>query len=167
MACEISQPKVSRCENHLPLRNGFAAAHSPLRKFSQLRRGPLAHQCHFATKYTRFAAAKWLQTLHALKILHFAAEAPFRRVFRSCETTLWHMSAISQPRTLISQLRNGCESLHALKSFSAHTMKPHPHFGNYWTHFDHFPKFISCIPYVISKLGNSGVQSFKRCSIQS
>ena len=30
--------------------------------------------------------------------------------FRSCEVTLWHTSAISQPRTPISQLRNGCET---------------------------------------------------------
>ena len=81
--------------------------------------------------------------------------------FLSCEETPWHTSAISQPHTLISQLRNGCEILHALKSFSAHIMKPYHH----WTHFDHFLKFISYIPYSISKLGNSGVYSFKRCSI--
>ena len=49
------------------LRNGFAASKRPLQKFSQLRRGPLAHECHFASPYTRFAAAKWLRNLHALK----------------------------------------------------------------------------------------------------
>ena len=96
--------KVSRSENRLPLRNGFVAVHPPLRKFSQLCRGPLAYECHFAAKYTSFATAKWLQAFHTLKILHFAAETQFRRVFHSCETTLWHMSAISQSRTLISQL---------------------------------------------------------------
>ena len=62
-------------------------------------------------------------------------------------------------------------NLHALKSFSAYTMNGNvvaaPHFGNCWTHFDHFKKFISCIPYFISNLGKSGVQSFKRCSIWS
>ena len=126
-----------------------------------------------------------------------------------CEKTPWHTSAISQPSTPVSQLRNGCElstpwdppfrsrsaiskgvsqlrnhslahechlaapythfaatkwlrNLHALKSFSAHTMKPYPHFGNCWTHFDHFLKSISCIPYVNSNIGKSGVQSFKR-----
>ncbi|RVW95052.1 hypothetical protein CK203_040032 [Vitis vinifera] len=31
-----------------------------------------------------------------LEILHFAADEPFRRVFRNCETTLWHTSATSQ-----------------------------------------------------------------------
>ena len=143
------------------LRNGFVASKRPLQKFSQLRRGPLAHECHFASSYTRFAAAKWLRAFHALRSIVFVVEEPFERVFRSCETTLWHTSAISQPCTLISQLRNGCEILHALKSFSAHIMKPYHH----WTHFDHFLKFISYIPYSISKLGNSGVQSFKRCSI--
>ncbi|KAL6310932.1 hypothetical protein AAG906_016233 [Vitis piasezkii] len=42
-----------------------------------------------------------------------------------------------------------------------------PHFGNCWTHFDHFTKFISCVPYLVSNLGKSGVHSFKRCSIWS
>nr|CAN63626.1 hypothetical protein VITISV_010575 [Vitis vinifera] len=42
-----------------------------------------------------------------------------------------------------------------------------PHFGNCWAHFDHFPKFISCVLYLISKLGKSGAHSFKRCSIWS
>ena len=123
VVCEISQPKIapckiatslrnyfaaprSRCENAILLRNDFAAPWPPLRKFSQLRRGPLAHECHFASSYTRFAAAKPPR----LELLHFAAELPFWRVFRSCETTLWHMSAISQPSTLILQLRNGCET---------------------------------------------------------
>ncbi|KAL6332437.1 hypothetical protein AAG906_008013 [Vitis piasezkii] len=58
--------KVSRCENGFPLRNGFAAAHPPLRKFS-LRRDPMAHECHFAAKYTHFTAAKWLRAFHALR----------------------------------------------------------------------------------------------------
>ena len=40
-----------------------------------------------------------------------------------------------------------------------------PHFGNFWAHFDHFPKLISCIPYVVSNLGKSGVHSFKQYSI--
>ena len=43
---------------------------------------------------------------------NFAAEKPFRRVFRSCETTLWHTSAISQPPNPISQLWNGLRKWH-------------------------------------------------------
>ena len=53
------------------------------------------------------SSTKWQKNLHALKILHFVAETPFRRVFRSCETTIWHTSATSQRRTPISQLQNG------------------------------------------------------------
>ena len=44
---------------------------------------------------------------HAKLSGNFAAAPPFRRVFRSCETTLWHMSATLQRRTPILQLRNG------------------------------------------------------------
>ena len=42
-----------------------------------------------------------------------------------------------------------------------------PHFGNCWEHFDHFLKFISCVLYLVSKLGKSGVHRFKRYSIWS
>ena len=136
VVCEISQPKIAPCENATLLRNDFAAQLPPLRKFSQLRNHLLAHECHFAASYPHFAAAKWLRNPQSLKNFIFAAKTPFCRVFRSCETTLWHTSAISQPRTLISQLRNGCEILHALKSFSAHTLKPHP----CWTHFEVLPE---------------------------
>ena len=160
MVCEISQPKIAPCENGHRLRNNFAAPwcllrnrglaakmalrceinfaaqHPPLRKFSQLRNHLLALVCHFAAQYPHFAAAKWLRNPQSVKSPIFAAKALFRRVFRNCETTLWHTSAISQPRTLISQLRNGCEILHALKSFSAHTLKPHP----CWTHFEVLPE---------------------------
>ena len=42
-----------------------------------------------------------------------------------------------------------------------------PHFRNCWAHLDNFPKFISCVIYLVSKLGKSGVHSFKRCLIWS
>ena len=65
----------------------------------------MAHECHFIGSYTRFAAAKWLRSLHALKssILQprrhfegcfaavkrpFGTRVPFGRPvhsFRSCE----------------------------------------------------------------------------------
>ena len=51
-------------------------------------------------------------------------------------------------------------NLHALKSFSAHTMKSYHHFGNCWTHFNHLLNSISCIPYVNSMIGKSGVHIF-------
>ncbi|KAL6348687.1 hypothetical protein AAG906_019419 [Vitis piasezkii] len=31
-----------------------------------------------------------------------------------------------------------------------------PHFGNCWTHFDHFPKFKLCMQYLVGNLGKSG-----------
>ena len=38
---------------------------------------------------------------------------------------------------------------------------------NCWTHFEHFLEFISCILYVVSKLGKLGIQRFKRCMNRS
>ena len=71
---------------------------------------------------------------------NFAAEESFRRVFRSCETTLWHTTAISQPRTLISQLQNGFK-ISMPQNPSARTpwtdmSQPHP----CWTHFKVIPE---------------------------
>ena len=36
--------------------------------------------------------------------------------------------------------------------------------SNSWTHFEYFLESISCILYVVSKLGKSEVQHFKRCA---
>ncbi|KAL6329404.1 hypothetical protein AAG906_017720 [Vitis piasezkii] len=80
-----------------------------------------------------------------LEILHFAAEEPFRRVFRSCETTLWHTSAISQPRTLISQLRN------------AGISQPKPHFAGCFAAAKH--PFGTRVPF------RSTVPSFRSCEM--
>ena len=44
------------------------------------------------------------------EFFYFAAAPPFRRVFCSCETTLWHTSATSQRRTPVSQLRKWCQN---------------------------------------------------------
>ena len=127
--CEISKPKIGPCENGHLLRNHFATLTWPLRNqglaakmalrceinFSAqhppLRKHLLAHECHFAAQELHFAAAKWLQNPQSVKSLIFAAIAQFRRVFRSCETPLWHTSAISQHNNPISQLRNGLRNV--------------------------------------------------------
>ena len=96
MGCEISQQKWAAAKIAPSLRNDFTAAHPPLQNFLQLRSDPMAHECHFTAKYTRFAATKWLQAFHTLRSIIFAAEMPFGRVFRSCETTIWHTSATLQ-----------------------------------------------------------------------
>ena len=49
----------------------------------------------------------------------------FHRVFRSCETPLWHTSAISLLHPLISQLRNGLQN--GLKKYSLATKWPRNH----------------------------------------
>ena len=103
MVCEFSQPKKGPCENRLPLRNAFPASYLPLRKFSQLRNHPLAHECHFAAPYTHFAAAKWLRNI----------STPQNSSFRSRDPT-------SQ---VVSQLRN-----HPL-AHECHFTAPPPHFA--------------------------------------
>ena len=49
---------------------------------------------------------------HAKLSQNFAAAPPFRRWFRSYETTSWHTSAIFQQPNPISQLRNGLQKWH-------------------------------------------------------
>ncbi|RVW66327.1 hypothetical protein CK203_066497 [Vitis vinifera] len=99
------------CENGPPLQNKFRSPTPPLRKFLQLRKHLLAHECHFAAQELHFAAAKWLRNPQSVKSPIFTAIAQFRRVFRSCETPLWHTSAISQHNNPISQLRNGLRNV--------------------------------------------------------
>ncbi|KAL6332921.1 hypothetical protein AAG906_019926 [Vitis piasezkii] len=48
---------------------------------------------------TSFRSCETAAKSQSVKTPNFAAKAPFRRVFRSCETTLWHTSAISQHST--------------------------------------------------------------------
>ena len=76
----------------------FAAAKKPLGT-----RVPFRNQVHL------FRSCEMAANFPRLEIHRFATEAPFRRVFRSCKTTLWHTSATSQHRTPISQLRNGLQ----------------------------------------------------------
>ena len=63
---------------------------------------------------------------------NFAAETPFGRVFRSCETTFWHTSAIFSTFPLILKLRYSCEITFELRNhFLAHEC----HFAAPYTHF--------------------------------
>ena len=78
---------------------------------------------------------------------------------RKC-TGMWTLCEI---RTTLLHL---CE-IRTTISTCAKFAPPHPHFGNFWTHFDQFPKFISCILYLVSNLGKSKVHSFKRYTIWS
>ncbi|RVW63074.1 hypothetical protein CK203_064556 [Vitis vinifera] len=90
------------CENGPSLRNKFRSPTLPSAKISQLRKHLLAHECHFAAQ-----------------------------VFRSCETPLWHTSAISQHNNPISQLRNGLRNVRRPKkeqpSIFSLSPEPRPH----------------------------------------
>ena len=124
MVCKISQPKRGLYKNGLGCettpRPKKPAAKSglgcemisqphapPLRKFSQLRNTPLAHECHFVALSPISQLRNALRNPQSFKNPIFATKAPFRSWFRSCKTTPWHTSVISQPPPLISQLRNG------------------------------------------------------------
>ena len=80
--------------------------------------------------------------------------APLYKNFHSCETPSWHTSAISQPHTLISQLRNGCEISKALKfQFS----QPKPHFAGCFAAAKH--PFGTRVPF------HSTLPSFRSCEM--
>ena len=98
------------CEAPKRERSYFRRESSISQRISQLRSHFLAHECHFAAQWPSFHSCEMAAKSQSVKTPNFAAKAPFRRVFCGCETTFWHMSAIWKPRTLISQLRNGCET---------------------------------------------------------
>ena len=99
-------------------------------------------------------------------------EIPFVSIFqKACSRSLPKISVrkCTGMRTLCeihTTLLHLCEIRTTISS-CAKFAPPHPHFGNFWTHFDQFPKFISCILYLVSNLGKSGVHRFKWCSIWS
>ncbi|WJZ95935.1 hypothetical protein VitviT2T_014666 [Vitis vinifera] len=115
------------------LRNHFAAPTSSLRNrhfaaksFRSLRflfakifaaaNRPRGTRVPFGSTLTSFRSCETAVKSQSVKTPNFAANAPFRREFHSCETTLWHTSAISQHCTLISQLKNGCEMISKLRN---------------------------------------------------
>ena len=125
-----SQPQTPLCKNFRSCKTTFGTR-VPLRStgapISKLRIGCeapklhsagyfadakhiLAHECHFAAQWPSFRSCKTATKSQNVKNPNFAAKAPFCKVFQSSETTFWHTSAIWKPRTLISQLRNGCET---------------------------------------------------------
>ncbi|KAL6313410.1 hypothetical protein AAG906_001124 [Vitis piasezkii] len=92
LRCEtVSQPKRSRCGINVSLRKrpsfakSFRNSIDSSAKIFAAAKPILAHECHFAAQEPPFrseTAAK----LQSMKIPNFAVKAPFRRVFRSCET---------------------------------------------------------------------------------
>ena len=96
----------------------------------------------------------------SLQNRHFAGK-PFRSPnvplcenFRSCETTSWHTSAISQHSTPISQLRNGCE---IPKVWNLQFSQPKPYFAGCFATTK--PPFGTRVPF------RSPVHSFRSCEM--
>ena len=197
---EILQPKIapceiatllrnyfaaprSRCENATLLRNDFAAPCPPLRKFSQLRNHPLAHECHFAAPYTHFAAAKWLWNPPHLKILQRAhheqtchSRTPIGHIFEaltgaqimhtiSCFEAWEVRSPVLQTVHDLELKRRSYGRLKMTVQSWTEMLQPHPISLLLDTFLEHFLEIKLCIPYFFLKLRNSGVQCFKRCTI--
>ena len=107
--------KTRVCEISQPLRNQHFAAkpvrsHKPLSaKIFATAKPILAHQCHFAAQESPFRSCETAAKLQSVKIPNFAAKAPFRRVFRSCEADFGTRVPFRSTVNLISQLRNTCE----------------------------------------------------------
>ena len=98
----ISQPQQVRCGIATSPRNSHFVA-KPFRSLRPLSakifaaaKPFLAHECHFAAQWPSFCSCETAAKSQIVKNPNFAAKAPFRRVFRSCKTNFWHMSAISQ-----------------------------------------------------------------------
>ena len=103
LCCEtISQPQQVRYEIATSLRNRYFAAKSfrslkPLSaKIFAAAKHPLDTQVPFRSTVTSFRSCETATKSQSVKTPNFATKAPFRRVFRSCEAPLWHMSAILQ-----------------------------------------------------------------------
>ena len=122
LRCEtFLQPKRSRCGINVSLRKrpSFAKSFYSLidssakilaaAKIFAAAKPSLARECHFAAQEPPFRSYETAAKLQSIKIPNFATKAPFRRVFRSCETNFGTRVPFRSTVTLISQLRNCCE----------------------------------------------------------
>ena len=80
----------------------------PLRKYSQLRNTPLAHECHFAAPHSHFAAAKW-------------AAKWFAKMPLGCKDGFWLRNHFWATKMLLSYenglwLWNGCKITSKLRN---------------------------------------------------
>ena len=123
LRCEtISQLKRSCCEINMSLRKRPSFAKSFRNSFDSAKifaatKPSLAHECHFAEQEPPFRSCESAAKLQSVKIPVFAVKAPFRRVFRSCETKFGTRVPFRSTVTSISKLRSGLrEQLFAAKS---------------------------------------------------
>ena len=103
----------------------FRSRGAILKGVSQLWNHPLAHECHFATPYTHFAAAKWLWNPPCLKILqrtHHEATPPFRL---SPDSYSWSLLRTSFLR--VASLRNTyhCKNSSPITMYQSHGEDKH------------------------------------------
>ncbi|RVW88279.1 hypothetical protein CK203_038731 [Vitis vinifera] len=117
LRCEtISQLKRSRCEINMSLRKrpsfakSFRNSFDSSAKIFAAAKPSLAHECHFAEQEPPFRSCELAAKLQSVKIPIFAVKAPFRRVFRSCETKFGTRVPFRSTVTSISKLRNGLRS---------------------------------------------------------
>ena len=118
--CEpVSQPKRSRCGINVSLRKrpSFAKSFRSLivssAKIFVAVNPILAHECHFAAQEPPFRSCETAAKLQSVKIPNFAAKAPSRRVFRSCEADFGTRVPFRSTVTPISKLRNGLRNRHS------------------------------------------------------
>ncbi|RVW91562.1 hypothetical protein CK203_046151 [Vitis vinifera] len=121
-AYEISQPLRKRHFAAKPVRSPIALS----AKIFAAAKPILARECHFAAQEPPFRSCETTAKLQSVKIPNFAAKAPFRRVFRSCEAdfgTRVHLQHSSPHFEAAIQLRN-----HFL-AHESHFEAPYTHFA--------------------------------------
>ena len=104
--CEILQPLRNRHFVAKPFRNTFDSS----AKIFAAAKPSLAHECHFAEQKPPFRSCESAAKLQSVKIPVFAVKAPFRKVFRSCETKFGTRVPFRSTVTSLSKLRNGLRS---------------------------------------------------------
>ena len=108
--CETSQSRRILYEISTLLLNHSATHLTSLRKFFAAAKPSLAHECHFAAQEPPFRSCESAAKLQSVKIPIFTVKAPFRRVFRSCETKFGTRVPFRSTVTSLLKLQNGLRS---------------------------------------------------------
>ena len=121
--------KVSRCENHPLATKWFRSLQAPSTKIFAAAKRSIGTRVPFCKPVHPFHNYEMAASFPRLEIHHFHSRwAIWKGILQLRNHPLaheCHFEALYTHFTAAKWLWN----LHALKSFSAHTMKPHPHFG--------------------------------------
>ncbi|RVW73222.1 hypothetical protein CK203_057360 [Vitis vinifera] len=146
------EPPFHSCEtaaNHQSMKDSIFAGKAPFAKDFTTAKPLLAHECPFAAQEPPFRSCETVAKLQSVKIPNFAAKAPFRK-----ESIASNSARFGFETEKLWPFEDDCANHERKYRTSIFLLLD--------TFLKQFLELKLCIPYLVSKLGKSEVQRFKR-----